>query len=166
MANIIRRGDGGQAVSPGTMGELEPFRRMREFLRSMDPFRELVSFFPFGEREMGFNPYFDVKETKDSYVFMADMPGVKEKDLDISLTGNRLVISGKREAEKEEKTDTYYASERTYGSFTRAFTLPEGTDTDKVQAELKDGVLRLTLPKKAESKAKKITINPQSQAKA
>jgi HSP20 family protein len=70
-----------------------------------------------------FVPDFEVKETKEGFVFKADVPGIKEKDLEITMTGNRLTISGKREAEMEERSDTYYACERSYGSFTRAFTL-------------------------------------------
>ena len=91
-----------------------------------------------------------MKENKDGYVFRADLPGVREDDLDISLTGNRLTISGKREQEKHEQGDTYYANERSYGSFSRAFTLPDGTDAENVRADLKNGVLQVTVPKKPE----------------
>ena len=69
-----------------------------------------------------------MKETKDAYVFRADLPGVKDEDLEISLTGNRLTVSGHREQEKREQSETYYATERAYGSFSRTFTLPDGTD--------------------------------------
>ena len=71
--------------------------------------------------------------------YRVDLPGVQEKDLDVKLTQNRLSISGRREQEKSEKDDTYYTYERSYGSFTRAFTLPEGVDGDKIRAELKEG---------------------------
>lgn len=66
--------------------------------------------------------------------------------------------SGKRESEKTEKGDTYYTSERSYGSFTRAFTLPEGVDPSHIKAELKEGVLTLSVPKKPESQPKKIAV--------
>jgi HSP20 family protein len=90
----------------------------------------------------------DVKETKDAYLFTADLPGVKESDLELSLTGNRLTISGTREEEHE----------RSYGSFSRTFTLPDGVDPEHVGAELKDGVLRVNIPKKPEMKPKKIEL--------
>jgi hypothetical protein len=69
----------------------------------------------------------------------ADLPGIDEKDLDGSLTGNRLVASGKREAEEEQKGETWSACERSHGSFTRSFTLPEGIDTEHVRASLDKG---------------------------
>ena len=134
----------------------EPFRAMRDLLR-WDPFGEMMPSFSAFESAT-FAPTFDVKETKESFVFTADLPGVKEGDLDVRLTQNRLTISGKRESEKVEKTDQFYASERTYGSFTRAFTLPEGIVSDKIQAELKSGVLTIAIPKKPEAQPKKIDV--------
>jgi HSP20 family protein len=119
------------------------------------------------EQPARFAPDFEVKETKEGFVFKADVPGVREKDLEITMTGNRLTITGKREAEMAERTDTYYACERSYGSFTRAFTLPEGTDAgDRIRAELNQGVLTLLLPKKPELQPRrielKVTDEPQS----
>ena len=87
-------------------------------------------------------------------------------DLEIALTGNRLTISGKREQEKHEQGDTYYASERSYGSFSRAFTLPDGTDGENVKAELKNGVLEVVVPKKPEVQPRKITIGKEEASKA
>ena len=86
------------------------------------------------------------------------MPGVKETDLDITITGNRLAVSGKRESEKVEQSDTYYACERNYGTFMRTFTLPDGADTTAVHEELKDGVLHLTVRKEPEAQPKRIAI--------
>jgi HSP20 family protein len=129
----------------------------REILR-WDPFRELEAHLP--AKALGaFIPDFDVKETKDSYVFKADLPGVKESELEISLTGSRLTISGKRESEeREEENANYFTYERSYGSFSRSFTLPEGVDEGAIRADLKDGVLTLLLPKRPEVQAKKITL--------
>ena len=124
-----------------------------------DPFRQMSPFWPAEEQPVRFTPDFEVKETKEGFVFKADLPGVKEKDLEITMTGNRLTISGKREADMEEKADTYYACECSYGSFTRAFTLPEGTDGDNhSRAELKEGVLTLLLPKKLEQQPRRIEV--------
>lgn len=111
---------------------------------------------------MAFYPSFEVKETEKAYVFKADVPGVKEGDLEVTVTGNRLTVSGKRESEKEEKTDTYYTCERSYGSFSRSFTLPEGTDVGAVTADLKDGVLTVALPKRPEVQPKKIPIGAEA----
>ena len=153
MPSLIRRNQSEFAPSSGSVWD--PFRVMRDVLR-WDPFHELEA--AAGGDYGLFAPSFDVKENKDGYVFRADLPGVKEEDLEISLTGNRLAISGKREAEKREQGETYYASERSYGSFTRAFTLPDGTDAENVKAELKNGVLQVTVPKKPEVQPRKIQI--------
>jgi HSP20 family protein len=152
MTDIVKK-NGGQLT------EWDPVRAMREFMR-WDPFREMMpSFagFPALERA-SWSPSFDVTETKDGYVFKADVPGVKLGDLEITTTGNRLQISGKRESEHETKTDTVYTFERQYGSFTRSFTLPEGADLAHARSELKDGVLTLVIPKQPEVQPKKIVI--------
>ena len=134
----------------------DPFEMMQDLMR-WDPFREM-SRRMVGDEPAAFNPTFDVKETKDSYVFRADLPGVKEDDLDISLTGNRLAITGHRQAENKEEGEQFYAYERSYGSFSRSFTLPEGIDAEHVQADLKDGVLSVVLPKKPEVQPKRIAL--------
>jgi HSP20 family protein len=105
-----------------------------------------------------FAPDFDVKETKDGFVFKADLPGVKESDLEVRLTQNRLTIAGKRESEKTDKGDTFYTYERSSGAFSRTFTLPDGVDADKIKAELKNGVLTVELPKPPELQPKKIAV--------
>lgn len=118
----------------------EPLRLMREMFNTFDPFMQLrptMQNWP----ELTFAPAFEVKETKEGFIFKADVPGVKENELEINITGNRLAIAGKRESEKEEKGDTYYAVERSYGAFNRVFTLPDGVDIEHAKAELKSGVL-------------------------
>ncbi len=135
--------------------EWDPFRTMRDVLR-WDPFSEIAPRW-FGD-ELGFNAAFEVKETKEAFLFKADLPGIKAEDLDVKLTQNRLTITGKREAEKTEKGDTFYTYERSYGGFARSFTLPEGVDGEKIEADLKDGVLSLKLPKKPEALPKQIDV--------
>ena len=159
MATLIRRNQ--SEVAPSGASAWDPFRVMRDILR-WDPFHELEA--AAGGDYGLFAPSFDVKENKDGYVFRADLPGVKEEDLEISLTGNRLAISGKREQEKREQGETYYASERSYGSFTRAFTLPDGTDAENVKADLKNGVLEVIVPKKPEVQPRKIAISKEEGA--
>ena len=162
MANVIVRGEQEQKPAPSAPTPFEPFRWMRSLL-TWDPFQEMV---PLLRRErLEFIPDFDIKETKEGYVFAADVPGVKTSDLEVSVSDNRMTISGKRESEREEKGETYYACERSYGSFSRSFTLPEGADANAVTADLKDGVLTISVKKKAESQPKKIDIKSQPTAK-
>jgi len=157
MANIAVRRENGNKPAPLATFEprWEPFRMMRD-LMGWDPFREMTPYIP--QTTMDFMPSFEVRETKDSYLFKADVPGVKESDLEVTLTGNRLSISGKREAEKQEQTDTYYTCERSYGEFNRAFTLPEGVDANGVHADLNQGVLTVSVRKTPEAQPKKIAV--------
>jgi HSP20 family protein len=155
MADIVKKKDNGQQPA-----EWHPFRAFRDLFR-WDPFREMAPIFqgfPAFDR-LEFNPRFDVTEDKDSYLFKADIPGVKKEDLEISTTGNRLQISGKRDAEKETKSETVYTYEREYGSFVRSFTLPDGADLEHAKSELKDGVLTLVIPKLPGAHTKKISIS-------
>lgn len=160
MGNIEVKKSGPQQFTPATTtGAAGPWDPSRWFTRMMgyDPFREMMPVF--GESaSLSFDPAFEIKETKDGYLFKADVPGVKLENIDVSVTDNRIQISGKREAEKEEKGETFYTYERTYGSFSRAFTLPEGVDGTKIAADLREGVLTVFAPKKPESMPKKIPV--------
>jgi HSP20 family protein len=169
MANLIRRDNQEvarnrtQDYAPDPLRNWEPFRLMDAMLR-WDPFRELGrGWAPLNE---AFVPRFDLKETKDSYLLRADLPGVRESDVDISVTGNVLTVSGKREDEHTDEGDHYHASERSYGQFTRSFSLPDGADTESMKADLKDGVLTLHLAKKPEVQARRIAIGSGSSHKA
>jgi HSP20 family protein len=161
MSNVaIRTETKTQKAAPQNGNGLwSPSRLMREML-GWDPFREME---PFTFEEPAFYARFEISEDKDQYSFKADLPGVKESDLSVSLTGNRLMISGKRESSQEKKDATYYLCERTYGEFSRSFTLPEGAAADGAKAVLKDGVLTITVPKKPGAQTKQI---PVSSAKA
>jgi|CXWL01.1.fsa_nt_gi HSP20 family protein len=153
----VRRNNGNQ---PSALSrETDPFRMVRDLFR-WDPFKEMAPAWPTQEWQgAAFAPAFEVKETKDTYLFKADVPGLKEADVDVTITGNRLNVSGKREEEKEERGDTYYACERSYGSFSRSFTLPEGADLEHIHADMKAGVLTLAVPKKPTVQAKKIAVS-------
>ena len=155
MANIsVRKENETRPQAPATT-DWDPARWMRSFL-TWDPFREMAPYAV--DERAGFMPAFEIKETKDGYLFRADVPGIKQEDLEINMTGNRLTVSGKRDAEKQEKTEKYYTYERSYGSFTRAFTLPDGIDANGIHADLRDGVLTLSVPKKPEMQPKKIAV--------
>ncbi len=87
------------------------------------------------------------------------MPGIDEKDIDVRVENNTLTVHGERKIEKEEKEENYRRVERQYGSFTRTFTLPQTVDTENVSANYDKGVLKISLPKKAEAKPKQIKVN-------
>jgi HSP20 family protein len=152
----VQKRNGREAQVTPARQEFEPFRLMREMLR-WDPFQEMRPLW--GGEVTSFLPAFEVKENKDSFVFKADVPGVKEQDIEVTNTGSRLTVSGKRESEKEEKDDTYYACERTYGSFSRSFTLPEQADASHIKAEMKNGELTIVVPKTSAAVAKKVPIS-------
>ena len=155
MANLVRKDNREPARVPAPERRWDPFRAM-DALLWWDPFRGGE----WGGLSKGgaFTPRFDVKETKDAYVIKADMPGVKDDELEVSLNGNMLTISGKREEERKDEGENYYTLERSYGTFARSFTLPDGGDAKNVAAELKNGVLTVQLPKKPEVQPKKIAI--------
>jgi HSP20 family protein len=165
MGNIdVRKNDQGQLVA-SVPREWDPMRVMRSLL-TWDPFREMAPI-GFDQPMAAFAPAFEIKETRDGYVFKAEVPGVKREDIDVSYAANRLTITGKREAEKQEKHDTFYTYERSYGSFTRAFTMPEGIDATGIHADLRDGVLSISVTKKPEAQPKKIAVStPQEKPKA
>jgi HSP20 family protein len=158
----VRRGSGTSSLGRWPRAA-DPFEQMKE-LMGFDPFDQVERMLG-TDRSWSFNPAFEVKETKDSYIFKADLPGIREEDLEISLTGDRLTISGKRENEKKEESDRFYAYERSFGSFSRSFTLPEGVDAEHCNADLKDGVLNLRLPKVPEVQPKRIQVSSSAKDK-
>ncbi len=162
MAHIARR----TTPELAHLSHLDPLQIMRD-LTGWDPFREMTTFTPFVSRPLvPYAPQFEIKETKDAFIFKADLPGVEEKNIDVSLTGNRLTVSGLREEEDRREAENFFADERVFGSFTRAFTLPDGVDGEQVSADLKDGVLTLHIAKKPEHQPKKISIKVADKAKA
>ena len=104
-------------------------------------------------------PAIDIRETEDSYLIEADVPGLKKDDIELTVEDNVLTLKGERNHESEEKKEGYRRMERRYGSFRRSFELPAGVDTGKVKADFKDGVLSVTLPKPEEVKPKQIEVN-------
>jgi len=155
MANLVKRENREVARQANQEHGWDPFRAMSALLR-WDPFHDELG--PLASWSGAFTPRFDVKETKDVYVFKADLPGVKDEDVDISLSGNLLTISGRKEEEHREEGEQYHATERTYGSFSRSFSLPDSVDSQHVTAEMKNGVLRVNVPKRPEAQPKKIAI--------
>jgi HSP20 family protein len=137
-----------------------------------DPFREVVALQNrvnnlFREMNDGdsplttasFVPAVDVYEDSKKVVLKLEVPGIDEKDLDIRVENNTLTVKGERKFEKEEKEENFHRIERRYGTFYRAFTLPSTVDTEHVQANYQNGILKLELSKKPEAQPKQIKVN-------
>jgi HSP20 family protein len=104
-------------------------------------------------------PAMDLVETGDDFVLRADLPGLSEGDVSIELEDNVLTVSGERKAEHEEKKEGYYRVERSWGSFSRSLTLPEGVDPEAVKASFDRGVLEIRIPKPEQRKPRKVAIS-------
>jgi HSP20 family protein len=149
MALTLRNNNGSNST-PSRYVSRDPFSMARELL-AWDPF--------FGGRPAtAFSPAFEVKETNESFVLKADLPGVSEDNLDIAVHNNVLTVSGSRSAEERKEGETYALYERQFGSFSRSFSLPDMADGERVEANLANGVLTLTIAKKAEAKPRKISL--------
>lgn len=110
-------------------------------------------------------PAFDISETEKEYVISGEIPGIDPKDLEVTLTEGILSIKGEKKQESEEKKEDYHRIERHYGSFQRNFRVPENIKRDQLDANYKDGVLRLTLPKTEQSEVKKIEVKEKKSSK-
>ena len=137
-----------------------------------DPFREVAAlqnrvnslFRDFNEGESAlttasFIPAVDIYEDEKKVVLKLEVPGIEEKDLDVSVENSTLTVKGERRFEKEEKEENFHRIERRYGSFFRAFTLPTTVDTESVAASYNAGVLKVELKKKPEAQPKQIKVN-------
>ena len=103
-------------------------------------------------------PSVDIFETDNEVVVKAEMPGMNANDIDVRLEDNVLTLKGERHFEKDAKEENYHRIEREYGTFTRSFALPRTVNGDKVSAEYRDGILKIVLPKKEETKPKAIKV--------
>lgn len=155
-----------------TLTRWNPFRTA-----TWDPFKDLEEFEqrlatafgrgtgkPNGEEAIAtadWAPLVDITEDDKEFLIKAELPGLKKEEVKVSVDEGVMTISGERKIEKEEKTKKYHRIERAYGKFERSFTLPEKADSTKVNAEFKDGVLQVHLPKteKPASKALEVSIH-------
>jgi len=117
-----------------------------------DPFKEMDTM------KESWSPAVDIFETENEVVIKAELPGMEAKDIEITLENNVLMLRGDRRFENETKNENYHRVERSYGNFTRSFSLPAFVDDSKVHAEYKNGLLRIVLPKKEQAKSKEIKI--------
>lgn len=113
---------------------------------------------PWGETTPSFWPAMEITEKDDDVVVRAELPGMKADDIDISVQGNTLTISGAKKEESEHKDAGFYRSERRYGHFSRSLTLPTDVNAEKIDAMYRDGVLTITLPKSETAKPRKISV--------
>lgn len=131
-----------------------------EMNRLFDSFFRGFDMEPFGGRVAAFSPKIDIVEAERQISVTAELPGMDEKDIDVSISRDSLTIKGEKKVEKEDKGKDYYRMERSYGSFSRTIPLPAEIDTEKVDAEFRKGVLTVTLPKSAQAvkAVKKIAV--------
>ena len=140
----------------------DPFRDLRSL---QDEVNRLFSMsFPHSGRQDeimrgAWTPSVDIYQAKDEIVLEAELPGMKPEDVDVSIENNIITIRGERRFEKKDESDNYHRVERSYGSFTRSFTLPRNVVGDRAKADFKNGVLHVSLPKREEEKARKIQIS-------
>ena len=104
-------------------------------------------------------PPVDIQETEDGYRLTAELPGLTKEDINITLENNVLRLSGERKFQKDVKKESYHRIERSYGTFTRSFVLPQQVSSERVEAAFENGILTLTVPKADQAKPRKITIS-------
>ena len=138
----------------------DPFRDLRGLQDEMN--RLFSSTFSRGDGDQmtrgAWNPSVDIFENKDQIVLEAELPGMKPEDVEISIENNILTLHGERKFEKKAEGDNFHRVERSYGSFTRSFTLPSTVSSENAEAAFENGVLRLTLAKREEAKPRRIEI--------
>lgn len=139
----------------------DPFAEMADLRKETDQiFGEFFGRTPFrmAATEAMWSPLVDIHETKDSFQLIAELPGVKQEDIQVSIEGDTLTLKGERKSEVEVKEDQYHRIERSYGRFERSIVLPSVVDPNRVKATYRDGVLEIQLPKKEEAKPKEIKV--------
>ena len=133
------------------------FKRLQNEINNLFDFDHLPS--STGLFDRSFSPAIDVVEGSNDYTVTCELPGLDQKDVDVSIASNVLTIKGQKKDEHEEKKGKFFGKESWSGSFQRTLPLPMSVAGDKVQAELKDGILKIVLPKKEEAKPKQIAVN-------
>jgi len=134
----------------------EPFNDIRKIVNAiMNTIGEQAT----QEEVVDFRPKVNTRETEDNYHIEVELPGVKKDNVDIQVDGNILTISGERKVRDEVNEEDYHKVESRYGVFSRSFTLPEKVDVSNIEAEFKNGILEVTIPKlKIDTSSKKIEI--------
>lgn len=139
----------------------DPFRELRSLQDEMTRLFTGVRPASFDREDMthgAWAPSVDIFEDKERLILEAELPGMSRDDFDISVENNVITLKGERKFEKKTEGDNYHRVERSYGSFTRSFTLPQTVTADGATADFDNGVLRVALPKREETKARRIEI--------
>jgi HSP20 family protein len=139
----------------------DPFRDLRSLQEEVNRLFSTNLTRGFGEEGIGrgaWNPSVDIYENKDQIILEAELPGMNRGDFELTVENNVITLRGERNFEKKDDTDNYHRVERSYGSFTRSFTLPQTVSAEGATAEYANGVLRVTLPKREETKARRIEV--------
>jgi|SRR5687768_2969835 len=140
----------------------DPFRDLRTLQEEVNRLFSTNLTRSFGDEGIGrgaWAPSVDIYENKDQIVLEAELPGMNQDDFDLSIENNVITLRGERKFEKTEESDNYHRVERSYGAFTRSFTLPHTVSAEGATAEYNNGVLRVTLPKREETKARRIQVS-------
>jgi HSP20 family protein len=144
-----------------TIMRYDPFRDLRTLQEEVNRLFSTNMSRAFDDEGIGrgaWAPSVDIYENKDHIVLEAELPGMKQEDFDLSIENNVLTLRGERKFEKTDESDSYHRVERSYGAFTRSFTLPQTVSAEGANAEYNNGVLRVTLPKREETKARRIQV--------
>ncbi len=149
----------------------DPFNEFGSIAKTINDLNRAfnVGFPRFGDEGLvkgNWNPTVDVYEDQNSIVLEADLPGVKPGEFELAIENNVLTLKGERKFEKKIEEGSYHRVERSYGSFTRSFTLPSTVDVNSVGADFKDGVLKVTLPRREETKPRQIQVQIKTEADA
>jgi HSP20 family protein len=145
-----------------TIMRYDPFRDLRTLQEEVNRLFSTNLTRAFGDEGIGrgaWSPSVDIYENKDQIVLEAELPGMKQDDFDLTIENNVITLRGERRFEKVDDADNYHRVERSYGSFTRSFTLPQTVSGEGAQAEYANGVLRVTLPKREEAKSRRIEVS-------
>jgi HSP20 family protein len=147
----------------------DPFRDLQTLRERMNVLFGDVYSSPAEEKDLftsTWNPSVDIYEHNGNLVLTAEVPGLDEDDIEVKLEDSTLTIKGERKYKNEVKEENYHRVERSYGSFSRSFSLPQNIDQEKIKAENENGILKITMPKKAELKPKKVKVlKPKSESK-
>lgn len=139
----------------------DPFRELRNLQDEMNRLFNVNFAGKFNQEDMassGWTPSVDIYESEGEIVLEAELPGMKRDDFEVSIENNIITLKGEKNFEKSEESDSYHRVERAYGSFTRSFSLPRSVSAENTKADFSNGILRVSLPKKEEAKARKIKV--------
>lgn len=160
---LLNQRQEGELITMTTIARFEPFRGFATLQNEVNRiFNESVRNQTDESALTTWAPAVDIYETPNELVVKADLPDVDEKDIDVRVENNLLTIRGERKFEKSVSAENYLRVERTYGAFSRSFSMPNAVNPESIRAEYKNGVLTVNLPKREESKPRQVKVNVNS----